>query len=459
MKHARLFAILLPLVLIGAGCLGSGGPTITPVTLNYWRADDDASSFTDIIEAYQKIHPNVTIQYRSIRSEDYEKTLLEALAESKGPDMFDIPNVKLQEWSGKILPIPEEITIPTRVVNDKQQIVTVNQKTAGMTSLELNKQFVEVVVKDVHVTIPPEHRGEAPTEEILGLPMSADTLALYYNADLLTKASIEAPPETWHDLQEQSRKLTLLTESGDIRQSGAAMGLADNVRNHLELLSAIMMQNGAQMTDTNGNVNFQKYTVSTRQQPFPPGVTAFIFYQNFGVKGSRDFSWDNKMPNSLDAFITGKTAFYFGFPVDRKTISERAPKLNFGVAPLPQVDPSSVRNIAKYPVETVSKKTAHPNEAWDFIQFATSAEQAPKFLAATKRPTALRALISTQVDDEDIGPFAGQILTAESWYKGKDYDGAVEAFANMINTRPLPEKPDYEPIVSSGASAVNATLR
>lgn len=460
MRNLRLFAVLIPLVFLGAGCLGGGGgAAITPVTLEYWRADDDVSSMTDIIEAYQKIHPNVTINYRSIRSEDYEGTLLEALAESRGPDLFSIPNVKLREWTGKILPIPKEITIPTRVVNDKQQIVTVNQKTAGMTTLELNKAFVEVVTKDVLITIPPEQRGQPSTQAIIGLPFSADTLALFYNADLLTKADIEAPPETWYELQQQSRKLTLLDENEDIRQSGAAMGLSRNVRNHLELLSAIMMQNGAEMTTAANVVNFHKFTEATRDDQYQPGVAALIFYQNFGVKGSRDFSWDDKMPNSLDAFITGKAAFYFGFPIDRRTIAERAPKLNFGIAPLPQVDPGQVRNIAKYPVETVSKKTSHPNEAWDFLQFATGEEQVAKFLVATKRPTALRNLISSQLEDPDVGPFAEQVLTAESWYKGMDYDAAVEAFARMINTRPTIQKPDYEPIVAQGAGEVMSSYR
>jgi ABC-type glycerol-3-phosphate transport system substrate-binding protein len=164
------------------------------------------------------------------------------------------------------------------------------------------------------------------------------------------------------------------------------------------------------------------------------------------------------MPPSLDAFIGGRTAFYFGYPYETTEIRTRAPKLNFGIAKLPQVSPSKPKNIAVYPVEVVSKKTADPDIAWDFLQFTAAPERASQFLIASKRPTSLRALIGDQMQDPDIEPFAGQLLTAESWYKGSDYRKVEDAFRLMINTKPTVQQPDWYHIISPAIGTVNSTI-
>lgn len=459
MRHYHLFSIFLPLIFLGVGCLGGGSSVvIRPITLEYWRAEDDASSLQEIIDAYQKIHPNVTIEYKEFRMEDYDTQLLEALAEDRGPDIFNIPNVWLGGWLGKIEPMPEETEIPTQVVNQKRQIVTVNQRSATPSIGEVIRDYVEVVAGDIIVNVPVK-KGEKPKQVIIGLPYSADTMAMFYNIDLFKKVNIEEPPSTWRDVQENGKKLTALTDDGGVRQSGAAVGLAENIKHHTELLSVLMMQNGANMAAENGLAKFDKSTFETKGRTYPPGVEALIYYRSFAVDGTRYFMWDDEMPNSLDAFITGKTAMYFGFPTDMHVIRERAPKLNFEMAQMPQIDPSKVRNLAQYPIEVVSRKTAYVDEAWDFLIFASRPDQVTKYLNVTKRPTALRSLISSQLEVPDAKPFVSQVLTAESWYKGKDYDVVEDAFATMINTPPDPLKPDYQPIIAEGIKAINTTFR
>ena len=459
MRKLALPFIILALLLTGAGCFGGSDVQINPVTLEYWRMDDPTEALSSAIAAYTKLHPNVTINVRSFRADEYETALLEAIAEDRGPDMFSIPNVWLAGWKEKILPMPDKTIVPSQVVTADKKIVAANLESGTMTKLELINDYVEAVVDDVVMLTTVTERGQTAEEKIWGLPFSCDTMAMFYNADLLRQADIDKPPATWKDLQDHVKKLTILDEDDGIRQSGAAIGTAQNVRYHTELLTTIMMQNGAEMIDSNGYARFDRYTPDTQDRAYPPGVQALIFYQGFGRSGMSTYTWDNSLPDSLDAFIAGKTAFYFGFPFDRKEIRNLAPRLNFEVAVMPQVDPSRVRNNAKYPVETVSKKTSHPNEAWDFILFAASEEQVTGYLQATGRPTALRNLIDDQLQDPDAAPFVSQLLTAESWYRGKDYSKVEAAFAEMIETYPTAREPDYTPIVSEAASVVNATLR
>ena len=51
-----------------------------PVTLSWWRVFDSEDDVKDIITAYEKLHPNITIEYRRLRLEEYEQKLLEAMA-------------------------------------------------------------------------------------------------------------------------------------------------------------------------------------------------------------------------------------------------------------------------------------------------------------------------------------------------------------------------------------------
>lgn len=462
-KKLPLAALALSLLLVGAGCAigggGGGSVPLTPVTLEYWRTDDDPETMQPIIDAYKKIHPNVEIKYVKMQKESANRNLLEAFAENRGPDLFSIPVTELHSWLSKIAYVPKETAVVTQTVNAQKKIVNAKVKTPGMTILEMRKAYVEGVTKDVIIPLS-EKEGVAPTDRIFGLPFSFDTLALYYNKDLLRKANIEKPPVSWRDLQEQAVRMTILDEQGGIKQSGAALGTANNVAHYVDLLTAIMAQNGADIVDSDyGFVEFNRYTEDTRDRIYPPGLEGLLFYESFANPGTSTYTWDASLPYSLDAFVTGKTAFYFGFPTDMKTIRERAPKLDFALAPLPQIDPSRTKNIANYPVEVVSKKTAHPDEAWDFLQFAARQEQVASYLAASKRPTALRSLIQQQMTDPDVAPFVGQNLTAFAWYRGKDYEVVKKAFADLIAARPTIEDPDYQRFVSDAVGVINSSIQ
>ena len=463
MRKSILFLLLLPLILIGAGCNLFGPPAVQmkPVTLEYWRTEDDPESLAELITAYQKTHPNVEIVYKKMPVKDYETALLTALAEDRGPDLFSIPNVWLRGWQSKILPLPKETTIPTMVVNQQKQIVAENKKSATLSMIDLRNTYVELVTKDVVLKAPPAKPGAKPVDTIYALPLSLDTLALYYNKQLLKNAGIENPPTTWSELLDQATILTVKDDKGGFKQSGVALGLSENVMNFFDIMSALMMQNGAPMADeASGAATFNEWPRSGREnRSYPPSVEALLFYDSFAMEGSPNYTWNAEMPDSLDAFVTGRTAFYFGYPVDVREIKDRAPKLDLGLAPLPQVDPEKIYNIARYPVEVVSKKTKHPNEAWDFIQFISQPDKVSSFLFVTKRPTATRSLIREQQANPDIAVFANQILTARSWYKGADYPEAEQAFATMIDSKPTALRPDLNYAVGQAASEVNATLK
>ena len=256
---------------------------------------------------------------------------------------------------------------------------------------------------------------------------------MFYNRDLLNKAGIAEPPKTWGEFQQAAKRLTKLDAQGNVIQAGAAMGTGANVERAADLVALLMMQNGTQMTDESGAATFNLIPAALRGRPTPPGEEAIVFYTDFANPTKEVYTWNAGMPNSMEAFVTGRSAFFFGYSYHIPTLRARAPKLDLAIAKIPQIEGNPETNYANYWVETVSKKSAHLNEAWDFIQFATSREQVPNYLNVAKRPTALRALIGSQLEDLDLGIFASQVLTAKSWYRGKDPATAEKAIADMID--------------------------
>jgi ABC-type glycerol-3-phosphate transport system substrate-binding protein len=208
------------------------------------------------------------------------------------------------------------------------------------------------------------------------------------------------------------------------------------------------------MTDSIGNVLFDRIPEGTPQGLFP-GVDAVRFYTDFANPIKEVYTWNENFPNSFEAFVNGQTAFFFGYSYHQPLIEAAAPRLNYSVAKLPQISGGRAVNYANYWVETVAKNSPDQDYAWDFVKFATSQEQAKKYLAKAKHPTALRGLINSQLNDEILGPFAEQLLTAVSWYKGKDVP-AMEKALNDFATNVLAGQNPLE-IIDDAARIVRQT--
>ncbi|MDD2646487.1 MAG: extracellular solute-binding protein [Patescibacteria group bacterium] len=395
---------------------------IKPIVLNWWRVADSADTTTELISAFNAQYSHVKINYQQFRPEEYEQALLEAWAEDRGPDIFSIPNTLLGKYETKILPMPPKITIGKQVLTGtikKDYKIVVETKQAP-TLRDLKNNFVGTVVEDTY-----------KDDKIWGLPMALDTLALYYNRDLLNQARLVEAPKTWEDLVSDMKLLTILDSKGKIVQSGAALGTANNVDHAVGILSALMLQNGTMMTRDN-KVSFN--LPSNDDPTYFPGEEAIRFYTDFSNPGKEVYAWNKDMPSSLDAFLQGKAAFYFGYASDLLKIRSMAPTLNFDVSKMPQIGGSlKEANYANYYIETVSKKTKYMNEAWAFVMFATDAKNVKSYLDRAKRLTAQRSLIKGQLADFDLGAFANTVLTAESWYHGENWPAAEKAIKDMIN--------------------------
>ncbi len=430
LKKLQITFLLLIFIFTLSGCGNSSKKNPSKkITLNYWRSWDETDDFSDIIQEYNAKHPTIDIKYRKIQYENYEKELINALAEDRGPDIFSINHNQIKEYQNKLAAMPSSVTVSKLVINKTpiKEEKYLELETKKMMSIgDLENKFIDVVSDDV------VEYNEKDLPKIYGLPLSVDTLVMYYNKDLFNNAGIANAPKYWdRDFQKTVKSLTKQDVDGNILQSGIALGTAYNIERSSDIIAILMLQNGTTIMDENGVVTINK--APSGSNGYQPALGALRFYTDFSNTTKEVYCWNNELDDSLKDFAEGNVGIMFGYSYHKPLIKMLSPKLKFNIAPLPQIKGSTqTTNIADYQVEVVSKKSEYKDEAWDFIQFMTSEKQVVKYLNKTKKPTALRSLIQKQLDDDDVKIFAEQLLTSKSWYEGYNYKAAEDAIKKMI---------------------------
>lgn len=375
------------------------------VTLTYWRLWDDKEVFQPIIDDYQKEHKNIKIEYKKLTYPEYEKTLVDVLAAGRGPDLFSIQNTWLPRYFDKLAPIAED----KFSVND------------------YDRDFFKVAAQD-----------NTKDKHIYGIPYSIDTLALFSNSDLLNKADIADPPDTWEKLIGKTGDpnnpglLPKLNnrQGNTFNQSAIALGNG-GVNRPADILALMMLQQRTNMVnDTKDRALFNLTQPAEQGKEVHLGTNALKFYTSFADPRTTSYSWNASLGDSIQAFTQGKTALLIGYAYMIPTIERLNPNLQYRVTPVPQIAGQDPVNYASYWTEVVSKASSHQGEAWDFIRYVSSKENLSTYNQASKTVSSRKTGGSGVGGSYDV--FYQQNETAQSWYKG-DAAKADEIFVTMIN--------------------------
>jgi len=181
--------------------LGTKEKTSGDISLEYWGLFEPESVFADIIADYEKEHPRIKINYTQKTFTDldqYKTTLQIRTQQGTGPDIFRMHASWVNDLAEYLSPTPSDVM------------------TAG--------QF-----KDIFY--PVAYDSLVYNDNIYGIPLMYDGLALFYDPVRLEAANLD-PPETWEEFREAAVVLTERDEeSKKIIRSGAALGVASNVAN------------------------------------------------------------------------------------------------------------------------------------------------------------------------------------------------------------------------------------
>jgi multiple sugar transport system substrate-binding protein len=446
----------------GFGCKGLTKEQQTAtraVNMEYWTVYDDVDQLRSLIATYTATRPYMKVTVRQLRSEELYDRLVEALAEDKGPDIISVHTRDLRKFQSKLASMPPSF-VDTTVVQQKNivgQVETiVNTRAVALpTVFQIDREFLQTVKKDIILD-----------NKIYGLPLSIDTMAIYYNKDLLDRSQIAEPPSTWEQFQDAVRKISKFNlETGKLVQSGAALGGSGNIVGVDDILYILFRQSAVEVVSRDNRAVFHISPRNLGSGVDSPAISVMNFYTDFANSSRDTYSWNEAMDNSLESFIQGKTAFFFGYSYHNAQIKSRAPQLNYGILPMIQLDPNNPVNVANYWAQSVVGKSKNQNEAWGLINYLTRSSAVEQYLNSTKRPTALRYLIDRQKEDLDLQPFVSQALIADSWYRGNNYEATTQAMKEMIiEWQSVP--PNYETrvtqwqqeVLNRAAAKINQTI-
>ncbi len=370
-----LLVIISAFSLTGFGCreksIISNGGSIT-----VWGLWQSSEAMEPVLEAFES-ETGITVNYKLIDSvSSYEQQLLEALAENQGPDVFVIDHTWVDDKMSLISPASDSI----------------------VTARQVEDEFVDVVADDV-----------IRNGQVYALPTSVDTLVMYYNKDILNSNSIAQAPKTWTDFQEMVERITSVDRLGNLQQSAAALGTAANINRASDILELLLMQSGLPI------YNESQSEIQINNEV---GQRALTFYTDFANKSKSVYTWNLQSDYSIDAFAEGDTAVMFNYSYHVSTVSAKNPRLNFAIAPMPQIagtaDTNRV-NFASYWPFVVSKQSQNQTAAWQFIRYLTNANASQTINAAISAPPARRDSVVQFQNDSVLGVFSEQSLTAATW--------------------------------------------
>ena len=375
---------IFALIFIGVlpGLQKKPGVSAKPIKgeLSLWSVGDNAAAYGTAIAIFNSSYPEVSVKTRIFDSaEEYETELLDGLAAGRGPDVFVIPNTDLARHKDKIVPAPV--------------------RRLGL--FQAQALFPDIV-----------ERNFVDGGLVYALPVSIDTLALFYNQDIFNQAAVVFPPKKWSEFDDVLEKITIYDTSDPaiIARAGAAIGGSeDNVKNGADILGLLALQFGALGGTASG---WSGFTSQEMKQ-------AFDYYVSFSDSKKSRYTWNSLMPYSLDAFASGKTAMIFGYASTLPEIKKRNNALPIRVAPAPQFGGlNNAVSIANYWGYAVGRASRDPVLAWEFVIALTAQKSAGEaYSKATGMPPALKVLIDQYLEDPDLGVFAKQTLIAKSWPK------------------------------------------
>jgi raffinose/stachyose/melibiose transport system substrate-binding protein len=361
---ALMAALALPLFAAGGKDAGASGKTV--LTMGSWRTDD-VSQMNKLLAEYQKIKPNVEIQFRPTNPPDYNATLRLQLDGGTGPDLMYARSYAPGQELFKAGYFADCTDIPG---------VTANFSASNRAP------------------------WQTPDGKMFAVPFAAVSHAVYYNKTIFQKEGLKIP-QTWEEF------LSLNATLASRGYTPLANGVADEwdilecfylglVPNYIGGASErIQYESGAKkLNDANFVASFQ--ALADVAKYLPKGFESVTYNDSqvlFNTQQAVMF-----MDGSWTAGVYAGASFDWGL---------------FAL-PAPQGKKTAITFHPDMAI-TYNKATKHPQECKDFLAWLASKEGATT--ASENLPVGYFPMISFAIQLSD--PHANEFLALNN---GKETD-------------------------------------
>ncbi|MCC7436754.1 extracellular solute-binding protein [Candidatus Nomurabacteria bacterium] len=373
----------------------------------------------DIVQPYiEKLNvqnKTISTSYLQVDSQNFRNLLVESLANGTAPDIVIADSSQLFSFRDKLY------TIPFATYNERLY----RDSFIDGASIFLNK------------------------EGVLASPLLVDPLVVYYNKDLLAGQRFVIPPTTWTGLVQSLPLFVKKDAKGVLTQTAIGLGEWSNVNHFKDILSALFLQTGNSIVgiDQYTGLYVQRLNTSNVDQDQElPTASALNFYTSFSNQASSLFSWSRNLPNTLDMFLSGKSAFYIGRASELFTIQARNPNLNFDVSILFQAD-GAVRPVTHGLFSGLGMIKSSPNFSASYLVAGqlTSKDFIEYLSKSTSLPSARRDLLLSPQTNPYIQSYFQAALSAFGW-PDVDNTATENVFRDMIRN------------INSGATNANQAI-
>jgi multiple sugar transport system substrate-binding protein len=371
LKKSALGAVLVTALIAGCGgssddeasTAGKGAGPVPdpkePVTITFasWVAQE--RGMKRIYRAFRKEHPNITVEFQEIPSEEARRKLTTQIAGGNPPDTAYIDAGTTAEFASR----------------------------NALVNLDSYLERSEVVAADDFVDA---FKQTAEFEDSLyALPFDGESTALFYRTDLFEAAGISEPPKTWEEFEAAAQKLT----QPDKKQYGYAI-FAPSPESAYYWYPWLWQAGGDLLSDDEKQIAFNSDS----------GKQAADFYVNLTKYAPRDFLNSNSYDGRI-AFARGTVGMYVAGAWLAGVLREEFPKIDgkWDTAPLPEGSDGCKTTIAGDNLALFSS-SKNKDAAWKWIEFMAS-EKAQKIWTVddpfgTLLPTRTSLLESPELEEK-----------------------------------------------------------
>jgi multiple sugar transport system substrate-binding protein len=194
----------------------------------------------------------------------------------------------------------------------------------------------------------------------MGWPVAASARAMFYNKAMLTKAGFPDGPKTWDDVVAAAEKIHA--------DGGNGLGLMAKGNEVDVYFYYAMWTHGGEVLDANQKAAFNG----------PPGVKALTLYKSMVDKGLTEPGVTNYTREDLqNLFKQGRLGMVITAPFLINQIATEAPKLDYGIVPVPKGTTTSTYAVTDSVV--MFKNSKVKPAAWKFLDFLFTKEPRVEF--------------------------------------------------------------------------------
>jgi multiple sugar transport system substrate-binding protein len=329
-----------------------------PVTITFssWVAGQ-GSPMIKWAQQFEKIHPNITIQFQNVPSDSSTQKLTTQIAGGNPPDAAFMDSSAIGDFA------PRSV------------LVNLDGYIAGS----------NVIVPSDYV---PGFKAAASYKgSMFALPFEGETTSLFYRTDLFQKAGISSPPTTWAELKADAAKLT-----DPANKTYGWFATAPEAAYYW--YPFLWQAGGKQLTDDGQHVAFDS----------PQGQQAANFYVSLAKYAPPDFLNDDSW-NGRVAFATGKVAMYMAGQWFGGDMKSEFPQINgkWAVAPLPEGPQGCATSIAGDDLG-IFAASKNQDAAWMWIEYLSTKKHLATWTFGSKTSTELPTRTSL-LQSPDLGKF------------------------------------------------------